>query len=234
VLLEFLTCAVAIALFSWVLRGKATAVPRTGQNVLEYVVEFIKNDVIDQTLGEKGKKYTPYLLAVFFFVWIGNLFEIVPGLNFPPNSRIGLPAALAIFALVLYFREGVQHHGFGGYVLGVLFPPGVPKAVYIILTPIELISTFVIRPLTLCIRLSANMIAGHLLLAIMYVSTDYLLFGFHYGKGFTAIFAVGSFAGAIVFTGFELFVGTLQAYIFTLLSAVYLASSMESHGAEAH
>ena len=71
------------------------------------------------------------------------------------------------------------------------------------------------------------MIAGHFLLGIMYVATDYLLFGYHYGKGFTAIFAVGSFTGAIVFTAFELFVATLQAYIFTLLTAVYVSGAME-------
>jgi F-type H+-transporting ATPase subunit a len=227
VLLEFLVLVIAILLFSVAFR-RPNAVPRGAQNAVEAVIDFIKRDVIDATLGAKGKVYTPYLLAMFFFIWIGNLFEIVPGINFPVNSRMGFPAALAVVTLVLYVREGVKHHGAGRYVMDTLFPPGVPKPVYLILTPIEIISTWVIRPLTLCIRLAANMIAGHLLLSIMYLATDYLLFGFHYGKGFTAIFAAGSFLGAIVFTGFELFVGSLQAYIFTLLTAVYLAASMES------
>jgi F-type H+-transporting ATPase subunit a len=226
VLLEFLAMAVAMALFAFAFR-RPRPVPGNLQGGVEAVMEFIRTDVVEGTLGAKGRKYTPYLLALFFFIWIGNLFEVIPGISFPVNSRTGLPAALAIITLILFIREGVRHAGAWGYLKETLFPPGVPKPVYLILTPIELISTFVIRPMTLCIRLAANMIAGHLLLSIMYLATDYLLFGYHYDKAFTAIFAAGSFLGAIVFTGFELFVGTLQAYIFTLLTAVYLASSME-------
>ena len=165
---------------------------------------------------------------MFFFLWFCNLTEIVPGIEFPVDARTGLPLILALIIVVLFIREGIKaNHGVGHYLKEALIPPGVPPLILIILTPIELLSTFVIRPFTLFVRLSANMIAGHFLLGIMYVATDYLLFGYDYGKGFTAIFAVGSFTGAIVFTAFELFVASLQAYIFTLLAAVYISGAME-------
>jgi len=226
VLLEFLVAGVLCALFAVAFRRPRT-VPRGPQNVLEALMDFVRKDLVADIVGEKGKKYTAYFMALFFFLWFGNLAEIVPGIAFPINSRTALPLALALVTLVLYVREGIKAVGPGHYLKESLFPPGVPLPIYIILTPIEALSTFIIRPFTLFIRLSANMIAGHLLLGVMYVATDYLLFGFHYGKGFTALFAVGSFAGAVIFTGFEIFVASLQAYIFTLLTGVYIAGAME-------
>ena len=226
VLLEFLVSATLCALFAVAFR-RARVVPRGSQNILEALMDFVRKDLIDDVMGVKGRKYTAYFMAMFFYIWFANLTEIVPGIEFPVNSRTALPLALAVFAVVLFVREGIKAVGAGHYFKEALFPPGVPVAIYVLLTPIEFISTFLIRPFTLFIRLSANMIAGHLLLGIMYVATDYLLFGFHYGKGFTAIFAAGSFLGAILFTGFELFVASLQAYIFVLLCGVYISGAME-------
>lgn len=226
VLLEFLVTAVLCLLFAAAFR-RPKVVPRGPQNVLESVMDFVRKDLVLDIVGEYGRKYTAYFMALFFFIWFCNLSEIVPGIAFPVNSRTALPLAFAIIALVLFVYEGIKAQGLGHYVRGALFPPGVPLLLYIILTPIEVISTFLIRPLTLFIRLSANMIAGHLLLGIMYVASDYLLFGFHYGKAFTAIFGVGSFIGAVVFTGFEIFVASLQAYIFVLLTGIYIAGAVE-------
>jgi len=226
VLLQFLVAGVLCALFAAAFRRPRT-VPRGPQNLLEAVMDFIRKDLVLDVVGEQGKKYTAYFMALFFFIWFGNLAEIVPGIAFPINSRTGLPIAFALITLFLFIREGVRVQGLGHYLKGALFPPGVPLPIYVILTPIEFISTFLIRPFTLFIRLAANMIAGHLLLGIMYVATDYLLFGFHFGKAFTAIFGVGSFLGAVIFTGFELFVGSLQAYIFVLLTGVYIAGALE-------
>jgi F-type H+-transporting ATPase subunit a len=94
-------------------------------------------------------------------------------------------------------------------------------------TPIEFVSTFVLRPITLFIRLLANMIAGHLILGLFYSASTYLFLGYQDGRWWTAFFGLGSFAGAVVFTFFEVLVSALQAYIFTLLTAVYLAGSLE-------
>jgi len=220
VLLEFLVAGTLCALFAVAFR-RARVVPQGSQNILEALMDFVRKDLVDDVVGVKGRKYTAYFMSLFFFLLFANLTEIVPGIEFPVNSRTALPVALAVITLVLFVREGIAAVGLGRYVKDTLFPPGVPLAIYVILTPIEFISTFLIRPFTLFIRLSANMIAGHLLLGIMYVATAYLL------CGFTAIFAAGSFLGAIVFTGFELFVASLQAYIFVLLTGVYLAGAME-------
>jgi F-type H+-transporting ATPase subunit a len=108
------------------------------------------------------------------------------------------------------------------YLKSVLFPPGVPKPIYILVTPIEFVSTFLLRPLTLSVRLLANMIAGHLILTIFFLGTWYLMWKW------TAVFAVASFGLGVFMTGFEVLVGVLQAYIFTLLAAVYIAGAMSS------
>lgn len=226
VLLEFLTAGLLCLLFAAAFR-RPRVVPSGAQNVLEALIGFLKHELVDDVVGERGRKFTAYFLALFFFIWFGNMLEIVPGIEFPINSRTGLPLALALITLGLYLYQGMKVQGAGRYWKDALFPPGIPKFTYLLITPIEFVTLVITRPFTLFIRLSANMIAGHLLLGIMYVATDYLLFGFHYGKSFTAIFAAGSFLGAIVFTGFELFVATLQAYIFTLLTGVYLAGALE-------
>ena len=138
-----------------------------------------------------------------------------------------LPLLLAVITWVIYNYQGAKSQGVGHYVKGSLFPPGIPKPIYLLVTPIELISTFVLRPITLFIRLLANMIAGHLILGLFFSASTYLFLGFQDGRWWTAFFGIGSFVGAIVFTFFEALVAVLQAYIFTLLTAVYLAGSLE-------
>jgi F-type H+-transporting ATPase subunit a len=114
---------------------------------------------------------------------------------------------------------GVRSQGFFGYLKNSLFPPGVPKALYLIVTPIELVSTFVVRPFSLAIRLWANMVAGHLLLVTFAVLTAALWDATYVG-------AVAPFAMLVLMTGFEILVSVLQAFIFTILTAVYIGGSM--------
>ena len=172
-----------------------------------------------ETIGEEGKKFVPFLTTMFFFILFSNIFEVVPGIQFPANSRMAVPITLALVVWVIYNFVGVRAQGLGGYLKNSLFPPGVPVALYLIVTPIELVSTFVVRPFSLAIRLWANMVAGHLLLVTFAVLTHTL-----WSNGFVG--AVAPFSMLIMMTGFEILVSVLQAFIFTILTAVYIGGSL--------
>ena len=203
-------------------------VPRGLQNVLETGTEFVRTQIGDEVIGkEASRRFAPYLTVLFFFILAMNITSIIPGLNLPINGLAALPLLLAVITWVIYNYQGAKSQGLGHYVKGSLFPPGIPGPIYLLVTPIEFVSTFVLRPITLFIRLLANMIAGHLILGLFYSASTYLFLGYMDGRWWTAFFGIGSFAGAVVFTFFEALVAVLQAYIFTLLTAVYLAGSLE-------
>ena len=196
-------------------------VPRGVRNFVESIIDFIREQIALPVIGEEGRPWVPFLTTIFCFILVNNLFGIIPGAQFPVTSRMAIPAFLTGLVWILFVLVGFRHQGVGGYLKSVLFPPGVPKAVYIILTPIELISTFFVRPLTLAVRLFANMVAGHLLLAIFFLGAAYLV-----AKPITIPFGLAAFALGTGLIAFELLVGVLQAYIFTILTAVYIGSSI--------
>jgi F-type H+-transporting ATPase subunit a len=136
---------------------------------------------------------------------------------------MALPAIMAICSLLLFISVGISQQGLGHYFKSTLFPPGIPWPVYILLTPIEFVSTFIVRPVTLAIRLLANMIAGHLILTVFFVATGYLLTSMN----ISALFGIGALVFSVALIAFELFVAGLQAYVFTILSAVYIAGALE-------
>jgi F-type H+-transporting ATPase subunit a len=174
-----------------------------------------------ETIGPEGKKYMPFLTTMFFFILFSNIFEVIPGIQFPANSRMAIPITLALVVWLIYNFVGIRSQGLFGYFKNSLFPPGVPKALYLIVTPIELVSTFVVRPFSLAIRLWANMVAGHLLLVTFAILTQTL-----WDNGY--IGAVAPFSMLILMTGFEILVSVLQAFIFTILTAVYIGGSMHA------
>jgi len=143
-------------------------------------------------------------------------------LQFPTMSRVSFPYVLAVFTFVVFHYVGIRKQGLGKYLKDIMFMPGVPKPVYILLTPIELATFFLVRPLTLSLRLFANMFAGHLLLLVFIMGGDHLL------KGVIGLKLVSPFAFAfgIGLTFFEFMVQCLQAYIFTLLTALYIAGAL--------
>lgn len=211
-----------IVIFALAGRPRESLVPAGVQHVAESGVTFIEQSVVMQTIGEEGKKFLPFLTTMFFFILFSNITEVIPGLQFPANSRMAIPVTLAVVVWVLYNFLGVKHQGFLGYLKNSLFPPGVPKALYIIVTPIELVSTFLVRPFSLAIRLWANMVAGHLLLVTFAVLTSVLLEGSFPLNLITPL----PFLMLILMTGFEILVSFLQAFIFTILTAVYIGGSM--------
>lgn len=227
VLMMLLMTGVLCLVFGLGFRRVAT-VPRGLQNVLETGTDFVRTQIGDEVMGkEASKRFTPYLTVLFFFVLAMNITGIIPGLNLPVNGLAALPLLLAVLTWVLYNVQGAKAQGLIAYIKGSLFPPGIPWPIYFLVTPIELVSTFILRPVTLFIRLLANMIAGHLILGLFYSASTYLFLGYKDGRAYTAIFGLGSFVGAVGFTFFEALVSVLQAYIFTLLTAVYLAGSLE-------
>jgi F-type H+-transporting ATPase subunit a len=211
------------ALFTLAFR-KPKIVPKGLQNVMEAAIGFIREQVVLPVLGQSGLKFLPYLASLFFFILMMNLFEVIPGVNFPPTSRIGIPLVLALTAYVLFIWVGVRSQGLGGYLKETLFPPGAPWPVYFLLTPVEFISNFIARPASLTIRLMANMIAGHLLLTVLFLGTAYL---FSSG-GVLAGFGVLTLVASVAAIGFEIMVGALQAFIFVMLTAVYISLSKEA------
>jgi F-type H+-transporting ATPase subunit a len=175
-------------------------------------------------MGPAGLAWTPFLLTLFIFIYLSNVPGVIPFLQMPATARMGIPAALALIVWVVYNATGIRHQGPIGYFKSVLFPPGVPKALYVLITPIELISTFIVRPFSLAIRLFANMLAGHLLLVIFALLSEAL---FQARDRILIPIGVLPFAVLMFLTAFEVLVAFLQAYIFTTLTAVYI--NMASH-----
>ena len=194
-------------------------VPKGIQNLGELAVETVEKAVILEVMGEKGRKYAPYLVSMFFLLFAFNITGVVPFMHISATSVIGVPLVLAVISWLVFNIEGVKALGFGGYLKANLFPPGIPAPIYLLVTPIEFISTFILRPVTLTIRLLANMMSGHLLLVLFFGATAYFLSQF---PSISTLFALPAYFMGFAFTLFEILVAVLQAYIFTLLTAVYI------------
>jgi F-type H+-transporting ATPase subunit a len=218
VLLMWISVALVFALFYFATR-EPKLVPAGVQNVAESTVEFVEDQVVLQTIGPDGLSYTPFLLTLFTFIFTCNVWELIPVAQMPVNARIALPMFMAILVWFIYIIVGIKNQGFLGYFKNATVPPGVPKAILPLVAFIELIGILVTRPLSLAVRLFANMLAGHLLLVSFAVITQALVAS-------TIIGGALPLALLVFLMAFELLVAFLQAYIFTMLAAVYIDSSM--------
>ena len=198
-------------------------VPAKVQNIGELALDFVRINIAEEVMGHQGRKYATYLTTLFFLLLSFNITGIIPGLQIAGTSVIAVPLILSVVTWLVFNVEGIRAHGVGHYLKMNLFPPGVPAPIYLLVTPIEFASTFLLRPMTLTIRLLANMMAGHLLLVLFFSATSYLLFD---TAGFLKIFGLASYAMGFAFTLFEVLVAFLQAYIFTLLTAVYISGAI--------
>jgi F-type H+-transporting ATPase subunit a len=221
VLLGFLAM---LAFFYFALR-KPKAVPGKMQSLAELGIDFVYQNIAAPMLGPDATRWMPLLATFFFAIFFWNIWEVAPGVNFSSNSRIAFPLSMALIAWVTYNAVGIRKHGFFGYLKHVCLPPGAPAVLYVLLVPIEFLTQIIIRPITLSVRLWANFLAGHFLLAVFFLGTIAMLQG-----GITAIFAPFSFAIAVALVGFEIFVSGLQAFIFAILTASYIGGAMaEEH-----
>ncbi len=224
VLLTWLGVILTMGLY-WAASRRAKAnpdlVPRGSQNIVEATVEFVRSDIILQTIGPTGLGWTAFLTTMFFFILFLNLFEIIPVIQFPVTARMAVPAFLAIVVWLIFNVVGIKSQGFRPYMRSVLIPPGVPKSLLILVVPIEFLSTLLVRPFTLAVRLFANMLAGHLLLVTFAVLSAAL-----FTKSVMIAIIPLPFAMLVLFWAFEGFIALLQAFIFTILTAVYIGGAM--------
>ncbi len=195
--------------------------PKGVRNFAETVVEFIENQIVLPTMGKHGLGWTPFLLSLFVFVYICNVPGIIPFIQMPATARMAIPMFLSLVVWIVYVLVGLKHQG-AGYIGHLLWPPGVPVALKPLVGVIEFVSTIIVRPFSLTVRLFANMLAGHILLFTFALLTKEVVQGDSIGLkpvGLLTMFML------LFLTAFEVLVAFLQAYIFTILTAVYIGTS---------
>lgn len=215
----------AILAFMVLATRKPTIVPRRAQFLMESGYSLVRDNIGRDVIGPQFQRFVPFLGALFFFILANNAMSIIPFFQISPMSKFALPLVLALLVYILYNVVSIQNKGLGGYLKEVAIPPGVPPVFLILVTPIELLQMFIIRPFTLAVRLFANLFAGHMLLVVFSLGTVYLLGKFD--ENFSVIFAPFSFLMALFMTFFEVLVIVLQAYVFTVLTATYLNGAVE-------
>ena len=219
----FIALAVLVLLMTGIARKYkngygVTSAPKGWQNVMEPIITFVRDDVAKPNLGKKWLKYLPYLLTVFFFILINNIFGLIPGAaNVTGNTAF--TAVLGIISLIVILFSTNKH--FWGHIF---WPPGVPLGVKIILIPVEFLGIMVIKPAALIIRLFANMVAGHIII-LSFISLIFIFGAMNKGAGW------GFAPVSILFTVFiyfiEILVAFIQAFIFTNLTAVFIGQAFE-------
>ncbi len=202
-------------------------IPRGVRNMVESTVGFVDKGIAQEVMGHSAKPWVPFLTAIFCFIFFNNIFGIIPGIQMPATARMAVPLILALLVWVVFNVAGVVVNG-PKYFAEVLFPPGVPKFLYILVTPIEFLSVFLVRPFSLAVRLFANVLAGHILLATFaWLAQQLFLYqGLNKDQFYFIPVAILPFAMLILMTAFEMGVAFLQAYIFTILAAVYIGGAM--------
>ncbi len=214
--------AMALTLLIFVVGGsRKQLVPHGIQNMSEMGVEFVRDQIVMQTIGADGMAFLPYLTALFFFIFFSNIFEVIPYFQFPANARFAMPLVMALVTYLMFNVVGIVKQGPFRYLKSSLIPSGVPAALLILVVPIELVSHFLVKPFSLMVRLFANMLAGHLILATFSVICTAV-----FKKSLLLVILPFSFALLFALTGFEVLVSFLQAFIFTILTAVYIGGTM--------
>jgi F-type H+-transporting ATPase subunit a len=223
-LLVWLTVAVLIVFFLVTYRSPKL-VPTRSQWLAESIYGFVRNNIAVEMIGREGVRFAPYLTALFSFILLNNLYGILPGAQLSPNSHIAFPALLAGISYVMFIAVGIRRHGLGRY-LKLSFIPPAPWFILPLLIPIEALSNFIIRPVSLAVRLFANMFAGHMLLLVFTLGG----FAMINANALFAPISVLSWVMTVALTFLEALVIMLQAYVFTVLTASYIQGSLaEGH-----
>ncbi|GAA2179518.1 F0F1 ATP synthase subunit A [Brooklawnia cerclae] len=226
-MLQAVIAAVVVVVVWAVMARRLRVVPGKAQYVMELIYDSIRNGVGRDMLGPGFRPYIGLLVGLFSYVLLNNWFGELFLFMFPTFSNIGYTWGVVAMVFVIYVWAGFKAHG-PGYLRHALIPEGVPWYLYIMIIPIEFISTFITRPLTLGVRLFANMFAGHLTIMVFVLGGSFLLT--YAGNAVYNVSGAFSLLFSFVMMGFELFIGFLQAYIFTLLTAQYISSSIsENH-----
>jgi len=227
-----LVMAVSVALLAWffvTVAGRLTIVPSKRQWMAEQAYGFVRNSIARDVIGAKDfKQFVPLLFTLFTLILFNNVMGVMPFIQFPTYSRIAFPIVLTLVVYVVYHTVAIRRkHGVIGY-LKSLVPPGLPLWLRPIMFFLEVLTYFIIRPLTLALRLFGNMLAGHLMLLVFILGGEYLLL--HGSSIFIQLSGILGLAFGVVMTFFELLVQFLQAFIFTLLTALYISDAVsEQH-----
>ncbi|MGN6501401.1 MAG: F0F1 ATP synthase subunit A [Pseudolysinimonas sp.] len=225
-IIRMLVVLVLVLLF-WLGTRNLKLVPGRAQVAGEFITGFVRNSIIIETLGEKdGRRFMPLLFTIFFLTLGLNLTGTIPGLQIASTGLIGMPIIMAVVAYVVFVYAGLRRHGFR-YFKNQLILPGVPIFLVPFLALLEFLSTFILRPITLTLRLTMNMVAGHMLLTLCFLATQFFFVTVLFNQGnLIGLLGIGTFAFGIAFTVLELFVAALQAYVFTILTAIYIQLSL--------
>ena len=226
-----LVMTISVALLAWffvTVAGKLTIVPSKRQWMAEQAYGFVRNSIARDVIGAKDfKQFVPLLFTLFTLILFNNVMGVMPFVQFPTFSRIAFPIVLTLVVYVVYHTVAIRKkHGVIGY-LKSLVPPGLPLWLRPIMFFLEVLTYFIIRPLTLALRLFGNMLAGHLMLLVFILGGEYLLL--HGSSIFIQLSGILGLAFGVVMTFFELLVQFLQAFIFTLLAALYISDAVSEH-----
>jgi F-type H+-transporting ATPase subunit a len=216
--------AVLVVGFTVLASRKAAIVPGRLQFAGEMVYGFVRNNLARDNIGsEHFLKFVPYLFSLFMFILVNNYYGIVPFLQFPSFSRIGFVVPLAILSWLIFIGTGIWKHGPLGYLKHATMPSGVGGPILLLLVPLEFFSNILVRPVTLTLRLFGNMFAGHLLLILFATGGAALLSTGNIGYGAVGVL---SFLLGIAVSFLEMLVMFLQAYVFTLLTSMYIGEAL--------
>ena len=222
--------ALLVILCWWWMSRNLKTVPTRKQFVGETLYSLVRNSIARDILGHDFRRYLPFLLALFSFILVNNLFGEFALFMFPTFSKIGYAWGLALCAWLLYNLAGIRKKGFFGYLKHATLPAGVPKFLWILIIPLEFLSNIIVRPLTLGLRLFANLFAGHLVIMVFVVGGTMLLTATAPLEGFAVPLLKTAGVVSLLFSfaifALELLVGAIQAYIFTVLTAQYVASAI--------
>ncbi|EDY47054.1 ATP synthase a chain [Streptomyces clavuligerus] len=222
-LLAFVSSILVVGFF-WAAFGKAKLVPGKLQMIGEAGYDFVRRGVVYEIIGKKdGEKYVPLMVSLFFFVWLLNLWSIIPLAQFPVTSLIAFPAGLALIVYVTWVSLTFKKHGFAGGWKNILGYDKNLGPILPLVMILEFFSNLIIRPFTHAVRLFANMFAGHMLIVMFSLATWYLMSGI----GF--VYAGASFVMVMVMIVFELFIQAVQAYVFVLLASSYIQGALSEH-----
>jgi F-type H+-transporting ATPase subunit a len=219
----FLIVAIVLTAFFFLLVArKMSLVPKGIGNLGEMGVEFVRNNIVVDVMGQEGLKYLPFIVTVFFAVLFNNFLGLIPGLK-PGTGTLGTTFAWGILVFIVYNWIGFKKNGFVGYLKSFL-PSGTPWWLVWLIYPLEVISHF-LRPFTLGVRLYANMYAGHIVLGIFGI---FVVMAVSALSPLSAVVGTLSLAMQIIMYAFEVFVAFIQAYVFAILTAVYMTGALHA------
>ena len=227
-MIQLVVAALAVFLFFHYAAKQRAMVPGRLQYVGEAGYGMVRNGLGRNIIGSHDfARFVPYLFALFFFILVNNLMASLPFFQFPTFSRSGIAYGLALLSWVVYNGVGISRYGILGYLKKTTIPPGTTGPILLLLVPLEFFSNIVVRPITLALRLFANMFAGHLLLILFALGGEYLLV---HGVGLVKAAGPVAWVMFILISFLELLIQFLQAYVFVLLTAMYISSALsEEH-----